>query len=211
MGLDDPQVPLPDGVERRHQLQAAELLGAAPRAVLADQLPAGPLEQVAVVVDPQPVLVVEPVVDQSPPAGPEGEEVELGDGGVDRGVVVLERAGPVRGLTRSWALTRGGQAWRVLGIILLAALLTGIFSSAVTLPISAVVQALVGLTTDDLSAQLTGTVIIEHVVQLVVNAVVTPFSAGVTALLYLDQRVRREGLDMTMIRAAQERAAARRA
>lgn len=125
--------------------------------------------------------------------------------------VVLERAGPVRGLTRSWALTRGGQAWRVLGIILLAALLTGIFSSAVTLPISAVVQALVGLTTDDLSAQLTGTVIIEHVVQLVVNAVVTPFSAGVTALLYLDQRVRREGLDMTMIRAAQERAAARRA
>src|SRR5690606_20861555 len=88
VGLDDPQVPLPDGVERRHQLQAAELLGAAPRAVLADQLPAGPLEQVAVVVDPQPVLVVEPVVDQSPPAGPEGEEVELGDGGVDRGVVV---------------------------------------------------------------------------------------------------------------------------
>jgi hypothetical protein len=125
--------------------------------------------------------------------------------------VVLERAGPGRGLARSWALTRGGQAWRVLGILLLAALLTGIFSSVISLPISAVVQVLVGAVTDDVGAQLTGVVVIEHVVQLVVNAIVTPFSAGVTALLYLDQRIRREGLDVTMIRAAQERAAARRA
>jgi len=125
--------------------------------------------------------------------------------------VVLERAGPARGIARSWALTSGGQAWRVLGIILLAGLLANIFGTAVTLPISFAVFALLELVTGDPSALLTGTVVAEHIVQLVVNAVVTPFTAGVTALLYLDQRIRREGLDLTMIRAAQERAAARRA
>lgn len=124
--------------------------------------------------------------------------------------VVLERAGPVRGIARSWALTNGGQAWRVLGIILLASILANIFSTAVTLPITVVVFALMDTMTGDPSTQLTAVVVIEHVLQLVVNAIVTPFTAGVTALLYLDQRIRREGLDLTMIRAAQERAAARR-
>ena len=38
---------------------------------------------------------------------------------------------------------------------------------------------------------------------------VVPFTAGVTALLYLDQRIRREGLDGALVRAAQARAAAR--
>ena len=45
--------------------------------------------------------------------------------------------------------------------------------------------------------------------QLLVQAFVIPFTAGVTALLYLDQRMRREGLDVSLYRAAQARAAAR--
>ncbi|WP_202817407.1 hypothetical protein [Ornithinimicrobium sp. CNJ-824] len=51
---------------------------------------------------------------------------------------------------------------------------------------------------------------LDHAVQLAVNAVVVPFTAGVTALLYLDQRIRREGLDLVLHRTAQERAVRRR-
>ena len=124
--------------------------------------------------------------------------------------VVLERAGPWRGLRRSWLLTTGGQGWRVVGITVLAGILTGIFSSTVQFPVSLVTGLLVGL--DPLGdAALTSPVVIgvDHLVQLVVNAFVVPFTAGVTALLYLDQRIRREGLDGALVRAAQARAAAR--
>jgi hypothetical protein len=126
------------------------------------------------------------------------------------GAVVLERVGPARGIGRSWRLTSGGQAWRVLGILLLAGIVAAIFSFAVSLPLGYATSALVKLVTDDLGTRLTATVILEHLLQLVVNAVATPFTAGVTALVYLDQRMRREGLDVTLIRAAQGRAADRR-
>lgn len=124
--------------------------------------------------------------------------------------VVLERAGPWRGLRRSWALTTGGQGWRVVGITVLAGILTGIFSSIVQVPVAVVTGFLVGI--DPLSdAALTSPTLvgIDHLVQLMVNAFVVPFTAGVTALLYLDQRIRREGLDGALVRAAQARAAAR--
>lgn len=124
--------------------------------------------------------------------------------------VVLERAGPGRGIGRAWQLTSGRQAWRVLGILILAGILAGIFSTAVSLPLGLAADALLLVVTEDVDVQLTGTVVLQHLLQLVINAVATPFTAGVTALLYLDQRMRREGLDVTLIQAAQERAAARR-
>ena len=52
---------------------------------------------------------------------------------------------------------------------------------------------------------------LDHLVQLVVGSFAIPFTAGVTALLYLDQRIRREGLETALLHAAQARAAARRA
>lgn len=118
------------------------------------------------------------------------------------GVVVLERVGPVRGLSRSWSLTRGGAAWRILGISLLATLVTSLIAGVLTTPATFLAptaegQSVVGLVT-------------YHLLDLVVGALITPFTAGVTALLYLDQRIRREGLDLAMARAARERAAARR-
>lgn len=63
-----------------------------------------------------------------------------------------------------------------------------------------------GMSTDPASA---GVMLINHVLQLVVGALTIPFTAGVTALLYLDQRIRREGLDVTLVHAAQARAAER--
>lgn len=124
--------------------------------------------------------------------------------------VVLERAGPVIGLKRSWALTRGRQAWRVLGIILLAGIVMAIFSFAVSSVLLFLLLSVVDLGTGSSDLQFYGEIVLNHLVSLIVNAIATPFTAGVTALLYLDQRIRREGLEVGLAKAAQERAAARR-
>ncbi|WP_256840912.1 glycerophosphoryl diester phosphodiesterase membrane domain-containing protein [Ornithinimicrobium cryptoxanthini] len=124
--------------------------------------------------------------------------------------VVLEKAGPFQGLKRSWGLTRGGQAWRVLGITLLAGLVTALFAALIGGLLGLLAGALIDLVTGNLDGQFTAQVVTDHLLSFIVGAVTTPFTAGVTALLYLDQRMRREGLDVSLLRAAQERAAARR-
>lgn len=123
--------------------------------------------------------------------------------------VVLERVGPWRGLTRAWQLTKGAQAWRIVGITFLAGIVTTIFATVVQLPVTAVLifgLESAGLPTSPVS---TTVLVTDHLLQLVVGAVTIPFTAGVTALLYLDQRMRREGLDLVLVRAAQDRAASR--
>ncbi|MGO0576603.1 hypothetical protein [Ornithinimicrobium panacihumi] len=123
--------------------------------------------------------------------------------------VVLEKAGPWRGITRAWELTRGRQAWRVVGITLLAGIITGLFATMVQVPI--ITALTIGLqgTLGPVSALHPAFLITDHLVQLAVQAFTIPFTAGVSALLYLDQRIRREGLDVTLTHAAQARAAAR--
>lgn len=125
--------------------------------------------------------------------------------------VVLEGVGPWRGLRRAWSLTTGRQGWRVIGITLLAAVLTGIFTTVVQLPVTFGAMLVGGLDPvgdqDLLSPLMVG---VDHLVQLVVGSFTIPFTAGVTALLYLDQRIRREGLETALLHAAQARAAARR-
>lgn len=123
--------------------------------------------------------------------------------------VVLERMGPLRSLGRAWSLTRGAQGWRVTGITLLAGLVANIFTVMVQTPVIFVIMLLLdptGLVADPVSPVL---LVLDHLTQLVVNALVIPFTAGVAALLYLDQRMRKEGLDIVLVRAAQDRAAAR--
>lgn len=124
--------------------------------------------------------------------------------------VVLERVGPLRGLSRSWQLSRGRAAWRILGITVLAGIVTVIFSTVIGLPIEFGTNQLLGLVGGDADLQITARTVVDHLLQIIVNSLVTPFSAGVTALLYLDQRIRREGLDLALLQAAQQRAAARR-
>jgi thiol:disulfide interchange protein len=41
---------------------------------------------------------------------------------------------------------------------------------------------------------------------IIVGAVTTPFLAGVSALLYVDQRIRKEAYDVELLAAAQHRA-----
>ncbi len=123
--------------------------------------------------------------------------------------IVLERLGAVGGLRRSWRLveepTRGGF-WRLFGIRLLTSIIVGVAASVIALPISFVVGLVLaatmgdGGTTGDLFAT---QALASGIAGLVTGALTTPFTAGVDALLYVDTRIRREGLDVQLVQTAQ--------
>jgi hypothetical protein len=116
--------------------------------------------------------------------------------------IVLERIGVRGGVQRSWRLTGGTQFWRVLGIRLLSAVVAGFARQILTVPLAILGGAAV-VFTGDLSKVYVWQTLSSGVAALVAGSLTTPFSAGVDALLYVDQRIRREGLDVQLIAAAQ--------
>ena len=125
-------------------------------------------------------------------------------------VLVLERAGVTTAMRRSWRLVNG-SAWRVLGILLLAAIITYIGQVIIAVPTG----VLAGLPAQGQSspygslpvtfAQL----LISGIGTIAGGAVFYPFNAAVTALLYIDLRMRREGLDVRLAQSAAEPGAPR--
>lgn len=107
-------------------------------------------------------------------------------------VLVLERAGVLTALRRSWELTKT-SFWRITGIYLLTMILVAIVAGVVSAPIGMLGQVVGGITGMTI-AQLVGTI--------AAAAITTPFVAGVIALLYIDIRIRREGLDTELAAAA---------
>ncbi len=111
-------------------------------------------------------------------------------------VVVLERTGPARALGRSWRLVRG-SFWRVFGIALLTQLVVGIASTILQVPFS--IPA--GIITSHAGAPLHPpilAVVIGTIGTIVGRAVTGALLAGVYVLLYVDLRMRKEGLDMAL-------------
>ncbi len=117
--------------------------------------------------------------------------------------VVLERQGPALALGRSWRLVRG-SFWRVFGILLLAAIIVAIVGTVLQVPFS-LAEALAGGSAGIFGAAASRSVaaiIIGGVGSIVGGAVSRPVSAGVVVLLYLDLRMRKEGLDLALQNAA---------
>jgi hypothetical protein len=131
--------------------------------------------------------------------------------------VVLERQGPVTALGRSWRLVRG-CFWRVFGILLLTAIIVGIAASVLRLPFGIISGLVSGGGTTGLGGAgfFTGTaghasllaLVIAAIGSIIAGAITQPVSAGVTVLLYVDLRMRREGLDLVLQTAASEGAMA---
>jgi hypothetical protein len=117
--------------------------------------------------------------------------------------LLLEEQGVFAAMRRSFRLVRG-SFWRVLGIGLLAQLLVGIGSAVIQTPFS-----LVGTLfqdTDRLYADFwanLGQLTVQGIGQVIAGAVFYPFVAAVTTLLYIDVRMRHEGLDVELLRAAE--------
>ncbi len=115
-------------------------------------------------------------------------------------IVVLERKPVWEAITRSFALVRNAF-WRVLGIRILAGLLAVVAAVVVSVPF-AIPAAIIAVSSDyQLGALVLSAVIIA--VGTVIGQVITmPFIAGVTVLLYTDQRIRMERFDLVLHRAA---------
>ena len=115
-------------------------------------------------------------------------------------VVILERVGAGRALGRSWELTRGSW-WRIFGIILLSTVLIGVVTNLLGTPFSIISLVPVFLAPGELWAPVVAGAVI-YVGNVLIYSVSTPFTAGVTTLLYVDLRMRREGLDLKLHTAA---------
>ena len=103
-------------------------------------------------------------------------------------VVVLENERPVRALARSWRLVRG-SFWRVFGITLLAGIIVAIAGGILQLPFT-FFSAVLGSGT--------GGIVILVIGAIAAGTVTRPITAGVTVLLYVDMRMRKEGLDLAL-------------
>ncbi|MGD9485278.1 hypothetical protein WDH52_18845 [Streptomyces sp. TRM70308] len=118
--------------------------------------------------------------------------------------LMLERSGVLTALHRSARLVRGSW-WRIFGIQLLAALIVAVLGFVISIPTSLIAGAVSGASTGPFGAptELTWSYLIVLGIGSVLTSTITlPFNAGVTALLYIDARIRREGLDLELARAA---------
>lgn len=111
--------------------------------------------------------------------------------------LVLERVGPFAALRRSWSLTKR-QWWRIFGITLLAQLIVGVISNIAQAPGAILLLS----SMNDAGEPTLWALLLVQLVAVVVSALTAPFTAGVTALLYLDQRIRKEALDVTLMAVA---------
>uniref|UniRef100_UPI0004CC0792 glycerophosphoryl diester phosphodiesterase membrane domain-containing protein n=1 Tax=Streptomyces cellulosae TaxID=1968 RepID=UPI0004CC0792 len=119
--------------------------------------------------------------------------------------LMLEKQSIPRSMSRSVKLVRGSW-WRIFGIQLLAGLIANIISALVVLPFTFLAAALGGESVSGFlngSGDLGWTFLIVSGIGSVIGSMITfPITAGVAVLLYVDQRIRREALDLELARAA---------
>ena len=114
--------------------------------------------------------------------------------------LMLETAGVVTSMRRSWTLVRGAW-WRTFGIYLLGSILAGIVSSVLAVPFT-IVGAILSLGSIQNGTLPLGYTLSVSLATLVSSIVVIPFTSGIVSLLYIDRRIRREALDIELARAA---------
>ncbi|MFM9920788.1 hypothetical protein [Lacisediminihabitans sp. H27-G8] len=119
--------------------------------------------------------------------------------------LMIERMTLRSAVARSWSLTEG-YFWRTFGISALVAVIVGIVSQVVTFPINFIAPIATSLI-DPQGQNGTGTVVLVAVLSLLVIVVAVVFQSitsvvqsATTGLLYLDLRIRKEGLDLELVR-----------
>ncbi len=116
-------------------------------------------------------------------------------------IFVLERRGPGASVARSWRLVRGAF-WRVWGLRALMYIIVTAASAALSVPL---VVVLVGSSNSDTLAPVALVLLV--LFGAVVWALTQPLVAASLTLIYVDRRMRAEGLDIQLTRAAQAAAA----
>ncbi len=111
--------------------------------------------------------------------------------------LMLEGVGIFGAIERGHALTKRAF-WRIFGIALLTTIITSIAGSMLGAPITFILQA---VAEGGLSSQYTALsfALVNAVSSVVQAAFVAPFTAAVTSLQYVDQRIRKEAFDVELM------------
>lgn len=118
--------------------------------------------------------------------------------------ITIEEVGVFAGLRRSWKLTSRNW-WRIFGIMLLVGFMVGVIAQVIQIPVSLASGGLTAVFSPHPSAgQVTTTtavlLVVSSVVGALVGAVGFAFQTSVSALIYMDLRMRRDGLDVELLR-----------
>jgi len=118
-------------------------------------------------------------------------------------LIVLERLSIRAAIRRSWALTQG-YFWRTLGVQLLVAVIVNVVAQVVTTPLLVLFSYLMSLVDPNASLDAFAPAAIVYAlalfVTLILGAVIAVVQSATIALIYLDLRMRTEGLDLELQR-----------
>ncbi|MCC9203616.1 hypothetical protein [Arthrobacter sp. zg-Y769] len=110
--------------------------------------------------------------------------------------LVLEGIGVFPAIRRSWRLT-GRNWWRTFGILALTGLIVNILSQVLSVPLTFLVSLIMVAESTVLNVL---SVVLFFALTLLLTAVACAFQGAVTALLYVDLRIRREGFDLALMK-----------
>ncbi|MDQ1545774.1 MAG: hypothetical protein QOH69_678 [Actinomycetota bacterium] len=121
--------------------------------------------------------------------------------------LILERLPLGKAIRRSWGLVRG-YFWRTFGIQLLVSVMIGIAASIAITPFTLIIGVIVGIShptgADTAGAAFASTYTLTQIVTTIVSSLIATITAiistSVTALIYIDLRIRKEGLDLALMR-----------
>ena len=118
--------------------------------------------------------------------------------------LMIERMSIRGSIARSWSLT-DGYFWRTFGISALVAVIVGVVSQVVSLPLN-FIAPIVSSLVDPQGQKGGGAIVLAAVVSVLVIVVAVVFQSitsvvqsATTALIYLDLRIRTEGLDLELV------------
>jgi hypothetical protein len=120
--------------------------------------------------------------------------------------IVLERKPVLASIRRSWALTRRAF-WRTFGLLALVTIMVSAAAQIVSLPFSILGSAIAGLLYPNSGGEVQSTLVtalVSSIPGVLVTVVVTGIGqiaqVGAIVLVYLDRRMRTEGLDLELRR-----------
>lgn len=119
--------------------------------------------------------------------------------------LMIERLSIRESVARSWSLTEG-YFWRTFGITLLVAVILGVVTQVASTPLSAVTQMATvlfdpqGQKGSGVTVLLVVIGVLAVVIAVVVQSITSVVQSATTGLIYLDLRIRKEGLDLELVR-----------